>query len=688
MSGSDQAGENVDPEGTPSHPLYENLPLGPGEIRLFYIDNGTGPELICHLKKSNVQRQLGVIGWLASFWNQYEALSYYWGSPDDVTHSILCNDEHFSMRSNLYDALMVLRQLRPEVPIWTDAICIDQGNRKEKRAQIRIMGKIYSNARQVWAFLGDAPSGMADLIAYLPELYRVCKRTLSSELDTGSYLPRNRRNIASVWHKAPSLPPSDSQLWKTLMALMDNEYFNRLWILQEVALAKSVDFLCGCHRIPWTQMKLLFDSGQRIEAFQEHIGPRFGFNNCAFLAQELVQPMGFGWVGWLLLRYIKQVIKIVEEYAHRNSITLTDLGLYETVVNLGKHLRSYDLGVLIQYSRMQHCSDPRDRILGITGMLQALLNKEEYPWIDMESTKRIYLETFYYLAFDNMSFQMLQMAPSEPQNGLSLPSWCPDFHRKPSSMTLEAGFSGRVFPVWQASRMKQRITRGVDKEKLRLIGVRVSNVCHVSKPWMSLNLPNGMQRTNELQEKISHDTQLLKHSWDLIRRQPNAADEGQLDLVTEHFWRTTLLERTNPIGFEDLSLDDFLRLSAFLDRATSNTSSYAQEVENVCAERKQANSSKQPSEMLILGMIDIEMRDKVFFLTENGHFGLAYPGACKGDTVSVFDGAKVPHLLRSRPAESSTWTFVGETYVHDLMHGEAEEVVDGQFPGAETFVLV
>lgn len=38
--------------------------------------------------------------------------------------------------------------------IWVDAICVNQSNEKEKNQRVRAMGKVYSNAVEVSAWLG------------------------------------------------------------------------------------------------------------------------------------------------------------------------------------------------------------------------------------------------------------------------------------------------------------------------------------------------------------------------------------------------------------------------------------------------------------------------------------------------------------------------------------------------------
>jgi hypothetical protein len=85
----------------------------------------------------------------------YEALSYVWGS-ESMSQSISIDGCDLSVRENLYAALSHLRDRSIERIIWIDAICINQGDLKEKGQQVQSMAKIYSKASRVIVWLGGA----------------------------------------------------------------------------------------------------------------------------------------------------------------------------------------------------------------------------------------------------------------------------------------------------------------------------------------------------------------------------------------------------------------------------------------------------------------------------------------------------------------------------------------------------
>jgi hypothetical protein len=85
----------------------------------------------------------------------YYALSYCWGlnhSPVEIT----CNSDPLLITPSLHSALLEYRRRGVNVPLWVDAVCINQSNVAERTSQVRMMQTIYSNAARVVVWLGEA----------------------------------------------------------------------------------------------------------------------------------------------------------------------------------------------------------------------------------------------------------------------------------------------------------------------------------------------------------------------------------------------------------------------------------------------------------------------------------------------------------------------------------------------------
>jgi len=151
---------------------------------------------------------------------KYEALSYTWGDGA-ATMRILVNGQDFEVGQNLYDALKHLRLGGRARTIWVDAICINQSDITEKNQQIRMMPITYSRASQVLIWLGIPYSMDRE---YIPNVFR-------EGLGGNSLLDITSQNI--------------------LVNLCRNEYWKRVWIIQEIGLARRIHIYIGSYNVDW-----------------------------------------------------------------------------------------------------------------------------------------------------------------------------------------------------------------------------------------------------------------------------------------------------------------------------------------------------------------------------------------------------------------------------------------------------
>lgn len=61
--------------------------------------------------------------------------------------------------------------------------------------------------------------------------------------------------------------------------------------------------------------------------------------------------------------------------------------------------------------------------------------------------------------------------------------------------------------------------------------------------------------------------------------------------------------------------------------------------------------------------------------SELGYLGLCAMDGQPGDQIWLFSGSRTPHILRPVPHQSvdgcRRFRYVGESYIHGIMHGEA-----------------
>ncbi len=162
--------------------LHCYIPIPDGSIRVLHLEPGSENDLICC---SLQPYRLGDVK------GRYDALSYTWGSGHQQ-QPIVVDGKTLWVQENLWRFLHELRSAG-ELDLWADAICIDQRSTEEKNQQVEQMHHIYRRSRTTRLWLSS------------PEEQRIGSRTKVTLDD--------------------------------LRTIMTNEYWKRLWILQEVILS-------------------------------------------------------------------------------------------------------------------------------------------------------------------------------------------------------------------------------------------------------------------------------------------------------------------------------------------------------------------------------------------------------------------------------------------------------------------
>lgn len=190
---------------------------------------------------------------------KYEALSYMWG--DDTDKARICLDgADFYIGKNLWDALHYMRSRGEDMPLWIDALCINQNDIPERNRQVRIMHHIYSRAHGVIVWLGKKYSKYQDKAA--PETLQnqddhPLRRTDRDRPQT-SVIDQGEMTDSGTNEEKPS-----SGLDGSLEALIHNSerdmvqeliadaYWDRLWIIQEIGKARQIQVCFGNMAMDW-----------------------------------------------------------------------------------------------------------------------------------------------------------------------------------------------------------------------------------------------------------------------------------------------------------------------------------------------------------------------------------------------------------------------------------------------------
>ena len=210
-----------------SSSIYSPLQF-PDEIRLLILQParpGVDSPTTWHMKHSRLSEN-----------PRYEALSYVWDQvPYGEERSITSEG---GLATNLSRALQHLRKVdEPDGRVlWIDALCVNQKDTNERNHQVTQMGEIYSHAESVIVWLGVGNSATRSAIAMLS--------TQASEdwIIDGHYKPP----VTTPWIRVPAL--------LAFRALCRQKYWTRLWIIQEVLLAASIEVQWGDEVCQWSQL--------------------------------------------------------------------------------------------------------------------------------------------------------------------------------------------------------------------------------------------------------------------------------------------------------------------------------------------------------------------------------------------------------------------------------------------------
>lgn len=174
----------------------------------------------------------------------YEALSYAWGNADLVDDALeVDSDTLIQITRNLRSALCDLRHETLTRTLWVDAICIDQSNVRERGHQVAQMGGIYQAARAVVVWLGHWFQSKLAEINVVRDIAFLSRGDVRNALTGGESTVVLEAGLRSRLKK------------EALYHFLARPWFERVWTVQEFALAKRVCFQIGPNELPYDHFK-------------------------------------------------------------------------------------------------------------------------------------------------------------------------------------------------------------------------------------------------------------------------------------------------------------------------------------------------------------------------------------------------------------------------------------------------
>lgn len=344
-----------------AHDTFEYRPLDPdsNRIRLVRLHAGiVSDNLRCDIMHCDLTSP-----------QAYEALSYAWGDSTP-THTLHINDHRLPITTNLASALRGLRMPDKERVLWIDAICINQFDIPERNHQVGQMRQVYEKAVTTLVWLGERADNSHDAFNFVRELAQV----VAISKDDAEVLHRGLQNVFDI---------SRVKHWDALDDLMNQAWWARAWVIQEVAVSSRVIVVCGNDTLEW-----------------------------GAFTPALSVPRSFTEEG--------EQFWIKTHRTHAQLMKYTLIGSFPDVDDADIDLR----GLIVQ-TRSKFASDPRDKVFALLGLATDSHNESRVP--DYSKTvELVYKETMKDIIARDSSLAILEYA-GVSRSRLKLPSWCVDW---------------------------------------------------------------------------------------------------------------------------------------------------------------------------------------------------------------------------------------------------------------------
>ncbi|KAJ3575362.1 hypothetical protein NPX13_g4060 [Xylaria arbuscula] len=585
----------------------------------------------------------------------------------------------------------------------------------EKPSQIDMMGDIYSYAEQVVVWLGPGDDHSSRALSVIDRLAAV-----TEEINDYFYL-ENLHLQNFCLHKyddpCPNLrivPSFVQQEWLSYATFLRRGWFHRVWVAQEVYLAKSLVVFVGEREIKWENLvrsaRVLQRTGlaealERMIVIYNGYFPPSAVNNSppSVDSVDSADPSS----------PLKASLN--------NQLILTVFG------GQGAN-EPFSLDRLLSYARHLDVSNghEKDKFYGLRGIWQQTSLGKEVGRLPSKEyngcTAVIYMKATMHAIHETKDLNILRLIdqPSSPK--LGLPSWVPDYTRFPHVHTITVPRNRYVKAETQTKEMKWRekswvlsdgLSEGsrdkwiadglqgrqawtvpvLDEELgcLTVQGVFVDSIVEtgpsyakadseIQGPYLlmsqlinypSFPAPYGADFSiawmktliADRYQDLPADLEAVKAFRDFIAVMVSEMEELYRYKVLEDLPIDVKLEETRAL-IEDFSTRE-------LNRGIIPTWKEAHELMEIAYIEDPDNEEKQQMDSRVDSIrksFDNAYKGRRMFRTEGNYWGITCESVEEHDKVFVLAGADTPYVLRE---SGEAWIVIGEAYVHGLMHGEA-----------------
>ncbi|KAL6792219.1 heterokaryon incompatibility domain-containing protein [Trichoderma sp. SZMC 28013] len=401
----------------------------------------------------------------------YDALSYAWNVAAGQTRpnrKIIVETDEGSFKLYVFpaleNALIHLVHLNITEYLFIDQISINQEDREEKSHQVLLMQDIYAKSARTLVWLGPptrASDRYFDLVREMSQegvlsrlmgprvaqFMHVFDAVMDPTLSVDDEEREDRDDVLDLIHRYGDRFPLDG-----FADVLDRNWFNRLWVIQEACLAPSVIFVCG-------DKSLCFDCFRSGALFYNIYNTHWVQQITGTISHHVLRQRDALFGKTIGLRRIFQERKAIHDTRVRQ-------GLHDLVLKYNVNDDLKKIGATLE----------QDRIFGLLGLAADDDDLRNRVRVDYEAkVTQMYSEIAELLLKESVDVLLFNQQPKKTPG---LPSWVPDWAM---NLAIPVGYMALKEPTFTAggARVEAPVLVKNEHPQLQIRGILVDEVLDV-----------------------------------------------------------------------------------------------------------------------------------------------------------------------------------------------------------------
>ena len=625
---------------------------------------------------------------------------------EDSEYSLQIEGQTYAVSRNVYELATATIDRTIVYPGWIDALCINQADVEERNSQVSNMAQIFGGALYVLTWLGSDDLNEADVVI---DMCRAIQAEYNRQIGDGGRDASARRNpnIADQGVvEAMGLPPLTDNRWHVLAKFFDRRWFHRVWIIQEMVMAKDCQYLWGAtlleERLLLDVSSFILQSEFPLSGWRQPVDPdRKTYRTSAWytLGQKIGETMAktraFSLVVWRDPNETDGQPYMMDSYDRQMDV----VGGQKMIEGQLRQDCMRHWANMLETNRTFDATDPRDHIYATQGIINTAADTRGWTktGIEIDYTKsvaEVYADATKRIMEASKCLNLLSLA-QDPQmrRQHTLPSWVPDFSSRgempillsrprrwrlmPHVYNMAKGLSDSPAPVF------------IIQDDLRTLHVKAIHLDTISKIGESHHqFTNGgmFEQISEIilsRDSFARNESRVESLWRTMIANTAIADErivgSEVAALFKSFVTISLVLKafTEPGHLEKLPkwqrLTEIHRAECNDEEDLAMLPSFEYlhdrvQFMNLANAELEAGGTPLPqgpkhSEAGVFAGATQPVWYRRVLLTSSGFLGFGPMSTKPGDEVWLLPGMPLPTILRRKEKEGQ-YTVLGECYLH------------------------